>query len=181
MKLLNLPNILTLSRIFLIPVICVLYYLGFEGWNYYAAVIFIVASVTDLFDGMAARKLNKVTNFGKFIDPIADKMLVMAMLLILQEWRSIPSWVNIILLGREFIISGYRLIAAEKGIVIAAGKSGKWKTATQMFAIAVLLLDNLLFRLLNIPMGEILLYISVALSVYSCYEYISKNIEVIKE
>ena len=181
MKLLNLPNTLTLSRIFLIPVICLLYYIGFNGWNYWAAVIFILASVTDLFDGMAARKLGEVTDFGKFIDPIADKLLVMSILLMLQEWKNIPSWVNIILLGREFIISGFRLVAAQKGVVIAAGKSGKWKTATQMAALAILLLDNLLFKNLGIPMGEILLYISVALSVYSCTEYIVKNINVIKE
>lgn len=181
MKILNLPNILTLSRIIIIPVICVIYYFGFIGWNYVAAALFLIASLTDLFDGKIARKRNQVTNFGKFIDPMADKMLVIASLLIIQEWRNIPAFVNIIIISRELLISGFRLIAAQQGVVIAADKTGKWKTAVQMTAIVILFLDNLLFNLMGIPMGEILLYLSVILSVWSCAEYIIKNANILKE
>jgi len=181
MKILNLPNTLTLARIVLIPVLCILYYIGFPGWNYWAAAIFIIASLTDLFDGMAARKMGLVSNFGKFMDPIADKLLVMASLLIIQEWRNMPSYINIVLIGREFIISGFRQVAADRGVVIAAGKTGKWKTAVQMTGISIIFLDNILFNLIGIPMGEILLYASVVLSIISCVEYIKNNINVIKE
>ena len=181
MKILNLPNILTLSRIIIIPVICVIYYFGFIGWNYVAAALFLIASLTDLFDGKIARKRNQVTNFGKFIDPMAYKMLVIASLLIIQEWRSIPAFVNIIIISRELLISGFRLIAAQQGVVIAADRTGKWKTAVQMTAIVILFLDNLLFNLMGIPMGEILLYLSVILSVWSCAEYIIKNANILKE
>jgi len=176
----NLPNILTLVRIVMVPIMVVIYYLGFDGWNYWAAGIFIAASLTDLLDGMLARKMGLVSDFGKFMDPIADKLLVTAALLILIEWGKTSAWVAVILIGREFIISAFRMLAANKGVVIAAGWSGKVKTVVQLVGISIVLLGNPIFNLINLPMGEILIYISVALSIYSCAEYIIKNRQVLK-
>lgn len=176
----KLPNILTLLRIVLVPVMVVIYYIGFYGWNYWAAGIFIAASITDFLDGMLARKLDLISDFGKLMDPIADKLLVTAALLILLEWGKTTAWVAVILIGREFVISAFRMLAASKGVVIAAGWSGKIKTVVQLVGISIILLGNPLFNLINIPMGEILIYISVALSIYSCAEYIIKNKELLK-
>ena len=102
----NTPNKLTILRIILIPIFVVLYYINFDGWFYWSAAIFIIAAITDTIDGQLARRTGQVTDFGKFADPIADKLLVMSALLILMEWGKIPAWLSIILLGREFIISG---------------------------------------------------------------------------
>ncbi len=177
----NTPNKLTLLRIILIPIFVVLFYIGFEGWFYWAAAIFIIASITDFIDGHLARKTGQVTNFGKFADPIADKLLVMSALLILMEWGKVPAWLSMILLGREFLISGFRLVAASKGNVIAAGISGKMKTVVQIVAISVLLFDDPIQKWTGIPLGMILLYISAALSIWSCIEYIVKNKETLSE
>ena len=171
----NLPNKLTLLRIILIPIFVVIYYIGFTGWNYCAAAIFIIAAITDMIDGKIARKTGQVTDFGKFADPIADKLLVMSALLILMEWGKVSAWIAIILLAREFIISGFRLVAAGKGTVIAAGITGKIKTVVQIVALSVLLFDDPIQKWTGIPLGMILLYISAALSVWSCIEYIVKN------
>ena len=171
----NLPNKLTLLRIILIPIFVVIYYIGFTGWYYWAAAIFIIAAITDMIDGKIARKTGQVTDFGKFADPIADKLLVMSALLILMEWGKVSAWIAIILLAREFIISGFRLVAAGKGTVIAAGITGKIKTVVQIVALSVLLFDDPIQKWTGIPLGMILLYISAALSVWSCIEYIVKN------
>ena len=171
----NLPNKLTLLRIILIPIFVVIYYIGFSGWNYWAAAIFIIAAITDMIDGKIARKTGQVTDFGKFADPIADKLLVMSALLILMEWGRVSAWIAIILLAREFIISGFRLVAAGKGTVIAAGITGKIKTVVQIVALSVLLFDDPIQKWTGLPLGMILLYISAALSVWSCIEYIVKN------
>lgn len=171
----NVPNKLTLLRIILVPVFVVIYYIGFTGWNYWAAAIFIIAAITDAIDGRIARKTGQVTDFGKFADPIADKLLVMSALLILMEWGKVAAWIAIILLAREFIISGFRLVAAGKGTVIAAGITGKIKTVVQIVAISVLLFDDPIEKWTGIPLGIILLYISAALSIWSCVEYIVKN------
>ena len=171
----NTPNKLTLFRIVLAPVLVVIFYIGFEGWYYWAASVFIIASITDFVDGYLARKNGQVTDFGKFADPIADKLLVMCALLVLMEWGKVAAWVAIILLAREFIISGFRLVAAGKGTVIAAGIAGKIKTVVQLVAISVLLFDDPIFAWTGIPLGMILLYISVGLSIWSCAEYIIKN------
>ena len=122
MKYKNLPNAITIGRIILVPFFILCYYLNIDHWNYYAAAIFIVAALSDMLDGMIARKYQLVSNIGKFMDPIADKILAMAALLLLMEWGKLPAWVCIILLGREFIISGFRLIAASEGVVLAAGE-----------------------------------------------------------
>ena len=171
----NTPNKLTILRIILIPIFVVLYYINFDGWFYWSAAIFIIAAITDTIDGQLARRTGQVTDCGKFADPIADKLLVMSALLILMEWGKIPAWLSIILLGREFIISGFRLVAAGKGNVIAAGIAGKIKTVTQLVAISIMLLDDPIEKWTGIPVGLILLYISAALSIWSCAEYIIKN------
>lgn len=136
----NLPNKLTMSRIVLIPVFMAVLYWGFPGSGYVALAIFIIASLTDLLDGKIARKYNLVTDFGKFADPLADKMLVTAALLWFVEQGRMPAWMLLIVICREFAVSGLRMIAADKGKVIAAGWSGKVKTASTMVCIVVMLL-----------------------------------------
>ena len=176
----KLPNILTLARMVMVPLFIIVYYIGFTGWNYVAAALFIVASLTDLFDGMLARKMDCVSNFGKLMDPIADKLLVTAALLMLMDWGKIGALIPIIIIGREFIISGFRLLATSAGVVIAAGPIGKVKTALQMVGISIILLENPIFRDYGIPMGDILLYISAALAIWSCVEYIYKNRQLLR-
>ena len=145
----NLPNKLTIFRIILVPIMVIIPFLGIEGkflgipieWLIIDA-IFIIASITDKLDGYLARKNNQVTAFGKFLDPLADKILVLAAMIMLVEMEKLPAWIPIIVLAREFMVSGYRLIAVEKGgIVIAASKWGKLKTITQMIAIILAFLD----------------------------------------
>ena len=177
----NLPNKLTLFRVILIPFF-VFFLLApyFEGYgNYVAVVIFIIASITDFLDGKIARKYNLVTNFGKFMDPLADKLLVSSALISLIALNKIPAWIVIVIIAREFIISGFRLVAADNGVVIAASYWGKFKTAFQMVTVIVLIL--------NIPgkvfvlIGTVLIYISLALTVISLIDYLAKNKDVLKE
>ena len=170
----NLPNKLTMGRIFAIPVFIVVFLMGYR---YIAMVIFILAAITDMLDGKIARKYNLVTNFGKLMDPLADKLLVMSALICLAQIGDVPGWMVIIILGREFIITGMRQVAAAQGIVIAAGTTGKIKTITQMIAIPLLLLNNWPFSLLsfNLPMDTIFLWIALVMTVVSGTEYIVKN------
>ena len=135
----NLPNKLTMGRIFAIPVFIVVFLMGFRVA---ACIIFILASLTDMLDGYIARKYNMVSNFGKLMDPLADKLLTMAAFVCLIETGDAAAWIVIIILGRELIITGMRQVAAAQGIVIAAGVTGKIKTITQMIAIPLLILDN---------------------------------------
>ena len=149
----NLPNKLTLFRVVLIPFF-VFFLLApyFEGYgNYIAVAIFIVASITDFLDGKIARKYNLVTNFGKFMDPLADKLLVCSALICLIQLELIPAGVVIIIIAREFIISGFRLVASDNGVVIAASYWGKFKTAFQMLTVIVLILNipNKVFTILG--------------------------------
>ena len=177
----NLPNKLTLFRVILIPFF-VFFLLTpyFEGYgNYIAVAIFIVASITDFLDGKIARKYNLVTNFGKFMDPLADKLLVCSALICLIQLESIPAWVVIIVIAREFIISGFRLIASDNGVVIAASYWGKFKTAFQMLTVIVLILDIL--NKVFIILGTVLIYVSLALTVISLIDYIAKNKDVLKD
>jgi CDP-diacylglycerol--glycerol-3-phosphate 3-phosphatidyltransferase len=145
----NLPNKLTIFRIILVPIMVIIPFLGIDGrflgipisWLIVDAV-FVIASITDKLDGYLARKNNQVTTFGKFLDPLADKILVLAAMLMLVEMQKLPAWIPIIVLAREFVVSGYRLIAVEKGgQVIAASKWGKLKTVTQMIAIILAFVD----------------------------------------
>lgn len=177
----NLPNKLTLFRVVLIPFF-VFFLLApyFEGYgNYIAVAIFIVASITDFLDGKIARKYNLVTNFGKFMDPLADKLLVCSALICLIQLELIPAWVVIIIIAREFIISGFRLVASDNGVVIAASYWGKFKTAFQMLTVIVLILNipNKVFTIL----GAVLIYVSLALTVISLIDYITKNKDVLKD
>lgn len=145
----NLPNKLTIFRIILVPIMVIIPFLGIEGRAFgiptqwlIIDLIFIIASITDKLDGYLARKNNQVTTFGKFLDPLADKILVLSAMMMLVEMSKLPAWIPIIVLAREFVISGYRLIAVEKGgKVIAASKWGKIKTVTQMLAIILAFLD----------------------------------------
>jgi CDP-diacylglycerol--glycerol-3-phosphate 3-phosphatidyltransferase len=177
----NLPNKLTMFRVILIPFF-VFFLLApyFEGYgNYIAVAIFIVASLTDLLDGKIARKYNLVTNFGKFMDPLADKLLVCSAMICLIELGRLPAWIVIIIIAREFIISGFRLIASDNGVVIAASYWGKFKTTFQMLMVIVLILniDHPFFRVL----GVILIWVATILTVVSLIDYIVKNKDVLKE
>lgn len=170
----NLPNKLTIFRVILIPFFVFFLLtdvLGASG-DYLALVIFIVASLTDMLDGKIARKYNLVTNFGKFMDPLADKLLVCSAMICLVDLRLLPSWIVIIIIAREFIISGFRLIAAENGVVIAANYWGKFKTASQMVMIILLLAD--LGGIFD-TLAQIFIWISLALTVISLITYIWQN------
>ena len=177
----NLPNKLTMARVILIPFFVFFLLAPYfpEYGKYIATVIFIVASLTDLLDGKIARRYNLVTNFGKFMDPLADKLLVCSALICLVEMEQLSAWIVIIIIAREFIISGFRLIAAEQKIVIAASYWGKFKTTFQMLMIIVLVLDidHKYFQAL----GVALTYISLALTVISLADYLYKNRDVIRE
>ena len=147
--------------------------------KYIAVAIFIIASLTDTLDGFIARKYNLVSNFGKFMDPLADKLLVCSALICLIALNRIPAWIVIVIISREFIISGFRLIAADNGVVIAASYWGKFKTASQMVTVILLVLNiqNTVFTVL----GTVFIYISLVLTVVSLIDYIAKNKEVLKD
>lgn len=170
----NLPNKLTMGRIFAIPVFIVVFLMDFR---YAAAIIFILAALTDMLDGHIARKHNLVTNFGKLMDPLADKLLVMSALICMVEVGDVAGWMVVVILGREFIITGMRQVAAAQGIVIAAGTTGKIKTITQMIAIPLLILENWPFTALGIPVpfDQIFLWIALIMTIVSGTEYIVKN------
>ena len=177
----NLPNKLTTFRVILIPFF-VFFMLApnMTGINNYIAVaIFIVASLTDLLDGKIARKYNLVTNFGKFMDPLADKLLVCSAMICLIQTGQLAAWIVVIIIAREFIISGFRLIAADNGVVIAASYWGKFKTTFQMIMIILLILD------LNYPfsgvVNMVVTYIALILTVVSLIDYIVKNYKIFIE
>lgn len=176
----NLPNKLTVLRVIMIPFF--VFFLLWEGgqnqtFRLISLAIFIVASLTDLLDGKIARKYNLVTNFGKFMDPLADKLLVCSALICLIELGELPAWMVIIIISREFIISGFRLVAAEQGIVIAASYWGKWKTTFQMIAVILMIV--------NIPALQtvtlICTWIALILTIVSLVDYIIKNHKVLTE
>ncbi len=176
----NLPNKLTVLRVLLIPFFVLFTLVDLvPGYSKYIAVlIFIAASLTDLLDGKIARKYNLVTNFGKFMDPLADKLLVCAALICLVSEKLLPAWMVIIIISREFIISGFRLVASDNGVVIAASYWGKFKTTFQMLMIIVLLLDfGGIFDLI----GQILIWAALILTVVSLADYLIKNKHVILE
>jgi len=177
----NLPNKLTTLRVIMIPFF-VFFLLWQNGENHtfrmIALALFIIASLTDLLDGKIARKYNLVTDFGKFMDPLADKLLVCSAMICLIEKGQLAAWIVIIIIAREFIISGFRLVAADNGIVIAASYWGKFKTVFQMLMVIVLILNipNSFFAVL----GTVLTYIALALTVVSLIDYIAKNKNVLK-
>ena len=184
----NLPNKLTIFRVILIPFFVFFLLTDVLGANgdYLALVIFIVASLTDMLDGKIARKYNLVTNFGKFMDPLADKLLVCSAMICLVDLRLLPSWIVIIIIAREFIISGFRLIAAEHQIVIAASMWGKFKTTFQMAMIILLILNmNADVYVAGVGIIHVLAliatYVALVLTIVSLLDYLYKNKAVLKE
>lgn len=174
----NLPNKLTIFRVILIPFFIVFLLVPITPYDKWIALtIFIVASLTDLLDGKIARKYNLVTNFGKFMDPLADKLLVCSALICLIELEKIPSWMVIVIIAREFIISGFRLVASDNGVVIAASYWGKFKTTFQMVAVCLMIADIAAIRLLT----DVVTWIAVILTVVSLIDYLIKNKAVMKE
>lgn len=196
----NLPNKLTVFRVILIVPFVVLLLGGFQQWgwfttlfsgilpytDYIAVGIFIVASLTDLLDGKIARKYNLVTDFGKFMDPLADKLLVCSAMICLIEMGRLSAWIVIVVISREFIISGFRLIAAEHQIVIAASMWGKFKTTFQMAMIILIILNiNVDFYIAGIGVVHVLAliatYVALVLTIISLIDYLNKNKAVLKE
>lgn len=171
----NLANKITILRIFMIPVFVIVLMQNTDQMFMIAGFIFIIASLTDFLDGYIARSRNMITKFGKFMDPLADKLLTMAAFISFVELQLMPSWIVIIIIARELTISVFRAIAASDGVVLAAGKLGKYKTATQMLCIIVFCFNNYPFSVLSIPMDQILLYVCALLTVISGYDYIIKN------
>ena len=170
----NTPNKLTVARMIIVPFLVVFLLTGWGGDTnrYISLALFVVASVTDWFDGYLARKNNLVTNFGKFMDPLADKLLVCSAMICMIELNRLPAWFVIIIIGREFIISGFRLIAAENGIVIAANYWGKFKTASQMIMIILLILH---FDGIFVTLEQLFIWLSLALTIISLITYIWRN------
>lgn len=188
----NLPNKLTVIRIIMIPVFILVMTLNMD-WgtltiggtalpitHLVGAIIFAVASITDWLDGKIARARNLVTNFGKFADPLADKMLVMTAFIMLVELGKAPAWVVAIIVCRELAVTGLRLLLVEGGEVMAAALPGKIKTATQMVAIILLLIHNVPFSSFNLPLDLIMLYVCLFFTIYSGIDYFRKNLDVFK-
>ena len=176
----NLPNKLTVLRVIMIPFFVVMLMLdggANQMYRYIAAVIFIIASFTDFLDGSIARKYGLVTNFGKFMDPLADKLLVCSALICLIELGQLPAWMVLIIISREFIISGFRLVASDNGVVIAASYWGKWKTVFQMISVILLIVNVEALSMIT----NIALWIALALTVISLVDYIVKNIGILTE
>lgn len=189
----NLPNKITISRILLIPVFLVFVIVDFN-WgdmvlfgaempveHFIGALIFIIASTTDWIDGHYARKHNLVTDLGKFLDPLADKLLVSAAFIVLVEWGDAASWMIIVIIAREFAVTGLRLVLAGGGKVVAASNLGKIKTWTQIVAISSLLLHNTIFELVNIPFGQIALWVALFFTILSGWDYFKKNMHAFSE
>ena len=183
----NIPNRITVSRILLIPIFLIIMLAPFN-WgemhlfgatmpvtHFVGALIFIFASTTDWVDGYYARKYNLVTNLGKFLDPLADKLLVSAALIVLVELQLAPSWIVIVIIFREFAVTGLRAILAEGGEVVAANSLGKIKTWTQIIAISALLLHNTIFEMVSIPFDMIALWVALFFTIWSGWDYLYKN------
>ena len=174
----NLPNKLTVLRVIMVPFFVFFMLTDFAGdaGKWISLVLFCLASLTDMLDGKIARARNLVTNFGKFMDPLADKLLVCSAMICLIPAGKLPAWVVIVIIAREFIISGFRLVAADSGIVIAASYWGKFKTVSQMFMVIVLIAD--LGGVFD-TVGTVLIWIALILTVVSLIDYIAKNVEVL--
>lgn len=176
----NLPNKITIFRVCMIPIFLIFLLVPRIPYGQYvAAAIFILAALSDALDGYLARKNNLITNFGKFMDPLADKLLVSSALIALVELNRIPSWIVIVIIAREFIISGFRLVASNNGIVIAASWWGKIKTNVQIIMCVMLIIniDNPIIEILE----QIFIYLALALTIISLVDYMWKNKQVLKE
>ncbi|AGK53122.1 CDP-diacylglycerol--glycerol-3-phosphate 3-phosphatidyltransferase [Bacillus sp. 1NLA3E] len=187
----NLPNKITVSRILMIPLFLIVILVPFSWGNlsllgvelpvthFVAALIFIVASTTDWVDGHFARKYNLVTTLGKFLDPLADKLLVSAALIVLVDIGYAPSWIVIVIISREFAVTGLRLILAGTGEVVAANMLGKIKTWAQIVAISALLLHNMIFEMIHIPFDMLALWVALIFTIWSGWDYFAKNKQVL--
>lgn len=171
----NLANKLTIARVLLIPVFILVYYTS--GVGFWAALVFGIATITDTLDGYIARSRKLITTFGKFADPLADKILVTSALILLVGSRIIPAWAVILIIAREFIVTGFRILAASERITIAASPLGKLKTITQFVAILLLLLGNPFFG--SFPMDLLMFYLSVLLTIVSGTDYLLRNKQVL--
>ncbi len=185
----NMANRITMIRIFLVPLIVFFLLVKFEPFSFQlqiaefqitysqviATLIFIVSAVTDGIDGYLARKHKMVTNLGKLLDPLADKILITAVLISLVELDKLDAWIAIVIISREFAVSGLRMIALLEGHVMAASKWGKWKTGMQIAAVILLMLNNFPFAFLHIPFDLILSWIAALITIYSGYDYFVKN------
>lgn len=188
----HLPNKITILRIILIPIFIFLLLYNFSGEIvllgsrkidiniFMATIIFIIAAITDFLDGYLARKYNLVTNIGKFLDPLADKLLVCSAFIVMIELNLIPSWFVVCVITREFAVTGLRMLALEQGEVIAAGILGKLKTVMQLLAIIFILLGNPIFNYYSIPFDKIVLWLSLILTIISGLEYFKNAIYVFK-
>ncbi len=175
----NLPSKLTILRmIMIVPfVVFMLVPIGGAAGKWIALALFVIASLTDLLDGKIARKYNLVTTFGKFMDPLADKLLVCSAMICLVELGRIPAWIVIVIISREFIISGFRLVASDKGVVIAASWWGKFKTTFQMIMIILMIADISALSIVT----QIVMWIALILTVVSLIDYLVKNKDVMKD
>lgn len=172
----NLANWVTMARIFLVPVLLIIVTLKFPFGDYIAAGVFVLAASTDGLDGYIARKKQQVTTFGKFMDPLADKLLISAALIALVELGRLPGWVAFLIIGRELAVTGLRGVAALEGIAISASKLGKVKTVTQIIAITALLLQDFpLSLVLDIPIGSIVMAVAVFFTILSGVDYFRRN------
>lgn len=168
---LNLPNQLTILRVVLIPFFVFFLYTDKPVTNFAAAIIFVFASLTDYVDGYLARKYKIVTDFGKILDPIADKILVASSMIVLVEVGRLAGWIVILMLARDFAIGALRNYAASRGVVIAAGFSGKLKTVLQMVGLTLLILNERIFGINTFIIGTVIIYMALVVSIYSCIIY----------
>lgn len=177
----NLANKITLLRVLMIPVFLIFMLVDFP-WHMEAALaVFVLASLTDKLDGHIARKYNMITDFGKFMDPLADKLLVTGAFLVLIQLGRIEAWIVFVILTREFAVTGLRSLAAAQDVIIAASNYGKLKTVTQIVAIIVLLLNNYPFSLIGFPMDTVMVYITLVITILSGLDYFIKNKQVIMQ
>ncbi|MGI6452026.1 MAG: CDP-diacylglycerol--glycerol-3-phosphate 3-phosphatidyltransferase [Syntrophomonadaceae bacterium] len=167
----NVPNSLTILRIILTPIFVVILLVKIPYGDYLAAMVFVVAALTDSLDGYLARKWKQITKLGIILDPLADKLMITAALISLVELGRIPGWVVIIILGREFAVSGLRAIKAEEGLVIPASHLGKIKTVTQIVAVVLIILQSSYQPFINLPLGSWALYVAMVITVWSGIEY----------
>ena len=171
----NLPNKLTLIRISLVPVFIACFYVPLQAWNYIAIAVFALAYITDVMDGYYARKYNLITDFGKLMDPIADKLLAVSALIMLVSKGMIDPLAVTIMVSRELLIGGFRMVWAGKGKVVAADRFGKTKTLSQVVAIILVLLQQDVLRLLGFPLDKYVVWIAAFLAVFSAARYIKNN------
>lgn len=171
----NLANKLTIVRIILVPIFMLFLLIDISYGEYIATGVFIIAALTDMLDGHIARSRNQITTFGKFMDPLADKLLVSSALIVLVEMNRLSSWIAVIIIAREFAITGLRTLAASEGVTIAASWWGKFKTISQIAAILILLLNNFPFSMWNIPADDILVALALIFTIISGADYLIKN------